>query len=438
MESNKRESDIHAAIEQLDTERLRGLLTRDGDVEEKDANGTTPLAKAVQKDSLEIVETLLNAGADVNATFCVGIPENLVFSVSLQNALSYAIVRYVIWRVPKLKLTPVRHQIIRRLIATGADLDVAEQVQHMYTSPLQNACKARLWPVVVDLIEAGSKVNAKGRNDVVPLVTAASGAGRHIYSINPGMFHNLSEDDDCPMNWSSRKKAMVSLIKGSRSLQLKTNSVSLFKHVIHGCSAGVLCMLLKADKPAYGIDEAVDVLDYEHGSTIVSIVRAIPVTMNYALFPNNRLCNPLEITKASLFQAVHNPYWNEKTRLGYIRRQFAILHLLLDVRVTVYNLDENFKQFLRLIRTRLNTDYSHDQQNTLEYCNQVLNVIDSRFDNPRNLREICRTRVRFELNIRGLCVHHIRDSINHIVEDYLLYGDVPEPEAYLVYEKEDE
>ena len=431
MESNNRESIIHAAIEQADTERLRELLSRGGDVEEKDANGTTPLGKAVERDCPEMVELLLNAGADVNASFRMYIPFKMWRSAWTQNALSYAIDLFIIFWMPRYGLTPERHQIIRRLIAAGANLDVADH----YTAPLQNACHARHWPVVVDLIEAGSKVDIRGPNDKVPLVTAASGAIRFSYRPIPHIFNSFVEEEYCPMNWPSRKKAMELLIERSRSLRRKTNSVSLFKCVIRGQSASVLCMLLKADKPAYGIDEAVDVLNFDQG--IDSIVKAIPITLKYSLFFNNRLYRPFEITIASLFQGVHNPYWNKKIKLGYIRRQFAILRLLLDVRVIVYNLDENFKQFLRLIEYRLNTDYSHGQQSTLEYCNQVLNVIESRFDNPRNLREMCRSRVRYELNIRGLCVHHIRDNITHIVRDYLLYDDVPEPEAYLVYEKKD-
>ena len=44
--------------------------------------------------------------------------------------------------------------------------------QHMYTSPLQNACTTRLWPVIMDLIEAGSRVHINGPRDMMPLATA--------------------------------------------------------------------------------------------------------------------------------------------------------------------------------------------------------------------------------------------------------------------------
>ena len=435
MASDKTESGIHAAIEQLDTERLRVLLSRGVDVEEKDAYGTTPLVRAVEEDSLEIVESLLNAGADVNAPSSVGFEEEMLFRVSLQNALSYAIVRFVVMR--RFELTPVRYQIIKRLIAAGSDLDVAEQYQDRYISTLQNACSAKLWPVIVDLVEAGSKVDVKGRRVEMPLVTAASVTGRRICeSFNPFRFDVKSEDDDCPVNWPSRKKALALLIERSPNLRIENDSKSLFSHVIEGCSAGALCMLLKADKPAYGIDEAADELDFEDEGSIIS--SAIHVTLDYDLLPSDRLYSPLEISVVDLFEGIHYPYWNDQIKLWYIRRQFAILRLLLDARVPVCNLDENFKQFLRIIRDRLNADYNNHRQGTLEYCNQVLNEIESRVDTPRNLREMCRTRVRYELNIRGLCVHHIKDNISHIVRDYLLYGDVPEPEAYLVYDEEDE
>ena len=63
--------------------------------------------------------------------------------------------------------------------------------------------------------------------------------------------------------------------------------------------------------------------------------------------------------------------------------------------------------------------------------NQVLDAVELDTTKPRRLIELCRTRVRHQLNIRGLCVHHIRSDIGHIVEKYLLYGDVPEPGEYL-------
>ena len=71
------------------------------------------------------------------------------------------------------------------------------------------------------------------------------------------------------------------------------------------------------------------------------------------------------------------------------------------------HLDNIFKQFLLLIRNRLNTHCNHLQQDTLEYCNQILHAIESDLDKPRTLLAMCRTRVRHELNIRGLSVHHI-------------------------------
>ena len=429
LESDFRESDIHVAIEQLDVERVRRLVGGSGDVEEEDRHGTTPLVKAVQMDNLEMVDLLLELGAGVNAPFSVDDPEASVFNISLKNALSYAIVRISALRWHKLELTPVRHQIIKRLIDSGSDLDVAPQFQHMYISPLQNACQGRLWPVILDLIEAGSKVDINGRHHDMPLVTAASVADR----TGQNLFDDAFEDEDWSLVGPSRKRALDVLLEKSPTLRLVTTYGSLFKQVIDGCSARVLCILLKVDKPAYGVDEAVDVLNYAARSELVDIAEANQITLDYNKLPHGFRCCPLQISIMYLLQRIYSPFPDAMRTLRYIRRQFAVLRLLLGARANACQLDGNFKQFLQLIRHRLNTNYSHFPQDILTFCNQILDAVESNLHNPQQLVEICRARVRHELNIRGLCVHHIRDSVNRIVENYLLYSDLPQPEEYLVY-----
>ena len=41
-----------------------------------------------------------------------------------------------------------------------------------------------------------------------------------------------------------------------------------------------------------------------------------------------------------------------------------------------------------------------------------------------------RTCVRYELKISGQSVHHIRNFVSHIIENYLLYGDILEQAEY--------
>ena len=93
-------------------------------------------------------------------------------------------------------------------------------------------------------------------------------------------------------------------------------------------------------------------------------------------------------------------------------------------------LDETFKQLLIIIRYQLNA-YCIHSKNILEYGNQVLDAIELDSTKPRRIIELCRTRVRHELNIRGLYVHDIRSNVGHMVEKYLLYGDVPELQNYI-------
>ena len=419
------ECSLHDAIELLDVERVRRIVGRGADIEGMDRHGNTPLVKAVQVDSLDIVDLLLHLGADVNAPVFVSGRETTVFKVSMKRTLSFAILCVSTGVAPYAELTPVRHQIIKRLIAAGAELDVVEQFQDMYISPLQNACNARLWPVVVDLIEAESIVDVKGHNREMPLMTAFSVADRS------GLFEDTFEDEDWSLVSPSKSKALDLLLEKSPTLRLVTSRGSLFRQVIDGCSARVLCTLLKVDKPAYGIDEAADLLEPGARIYIFDILKRNHITLDFEKFRFGLRCCPLEFSIMYLLRCFYYTFSDAMQTLRYIRRQFAVLRLLLDARANVCRLDENFKRFLHIIRDQLNS--THFPEDTLAFCNQILDEIEAKLYTPRKLAEICRARIRHELNIRGLCVHHIKDSVNLIVENYLLDGDLPQPEQYLEY-----
>ena len=206
----ERENNIHAAIEQGDVDHLRVLVADGVDVEQLDGYAT-PLLKAVLRDNLEMVDLLFAAGANVNSACTM---DHMNSNPSpMKNALSIAIFHLFI--LSNVALTPVRHKIIKRLIATGADLDVVDQLQHMYYSPLQTACMVKLWPVVVDLIEAGSKVDVKGPHDMMPLATATALTYRF--------------EEDCLRKWASQRKALNLLLEKSPTLRMKAEGSCSFR-----------------------------------------------------------------------------------------------------------------------------------------------------------------------------------------------------------------
>ena len=405
----QREDNIHTAIKLEDVDLLRRLIDNGCDVEENEGS-VTPLRQAVMKDNLEMVDVLLAAGANVNAECCSD------FHVpSMQNALAYAIARSQVQR--GLACTPARHEIIKRLISAGSELDVAPEFQHMYISPLQNACTVGVWPVVVDLIEAGSEVDIKDPSDRMPLALAVG--------LNSGF------EGDCLLTWTSRRKVLGLLLEKSSTLRVKAGGMSLFRRIINGSPVGVMCMLLKADKPSYGIDEAVDALPQAARDLVVSFTEKNDVILDYNMLYTGRMCRPLELSTLRLILLMNSQHITaDREHMGNIRHQFGILNLLLDARVNACHLDGNFKQLLGLVRHRINKYHNHNKE-ILEYVIQVLDAIESDSTNPRRLVELCRTGVRHELNIRGLCVHHIRGKVGHMMEKYLLYGDVPEPEKYM-------
>ena len=287
----------------------------------------------------------------------------------------------------------------------------------MYTSPFQNACTARRWPVIVDLIETGSRVHINGPWNMMPLASAA------------GLSNGF--ENSCLYARAPRRKALDLLLEKSPTLRVKPQGLYLFKRVIYDSLSGILCLLLKANKPAYGIDEAVDELDNATRYSMINFAETNNVILDKSTLYNGRMCCPLGMSILYVDKFMHAQCWGGyQGNLDNLSRQFAILRLLLDARVNVCRLGETFKQLLRIIRYRLNSYFIHSK-NILEYGNQVLDAVELDSTKPRRLIELCRSRVRHVFNVCGLYVHHIRSYVGHTVEKYLLHGHVPELENYM-------
>lgn len=63
---------LHFAVENSDCEVVEQLLERGADVDVQDSGGTTPLHNAAISNASEVAELLLNRGADVNVQDVVG------------------------------------------------------------------------------------------------------------------------------------------------------------------------------------------------------------------------------------------------------------------------------------------------------------------------------------------------------------------------------
>ena len=137
-------------------------------------------------------------------------------------------------------------------------------------------------------------------------------------------------------------------------------------------------MFLKTDKPAYGIDETVEKLDDMARNSVMQFAHRNNITLDCnALYNGRRYC-PLEMSILYTSKLVHAGRLSGcKANVVKLRSQFSILHLLLDARLNVCNLDGNFKELLKRIRYRLNEYYNHCMDIVGYGKKSYLNVLDT-------------------------------------------------------------
>ena len=151
-----KEHNDHGAEQRRLRHQVEILLDAEGcsSVNSPDADaGRTPLHWAVHYGRLELVEHLLNAGADVNRR-----------DVQWETAFSVAV-----------RLG--RRDAMRQLVAAGCDVTVTDS---MFGTALHTAAREGLVDVVPLLIDAGLDVNLKCVGGVTPLMMAAGAGHRAV------------------------------------------------------------------------------------------------------------------------------------------------------------------------------------------------------------------------------------------------------------------
>lgn len=162
-------SALHYAIKQGDVSAVNTLIVNGADVNSKDGLFTT-LTRAASCNKLEIVQILLNFGADVNLTAC-------------DDWTPYAI-NYV--------AESGSGELITLLIENGAIIDKTSNKENPQNAktPLHTACRCGNYDAVLALIKGGAKINGNISpnisvshwNDGTPLDWAANSL---TYKDNP-------------------------------------------------------------------------------------------------------------------------------------------------------------------------------------------------------------------------------------------------------------
>ena len=397
----------------------------------KSVSNYTPLMRAVCADRLDLVERLIEAGANVKAMIKNYFLGDSFYGYKV-NVLGLALKHCHKER----KLDRTRFDIIKCLIQAGSKLDRRDNECNAILSvfgyhlsrtstPLYIACSSYLWPVVVELLQAGCELDVD------------QGIGNTLMTCL-----NRADDLDRVIEFSadllavSSTDAMKSVLEKVPTLRLRyfVYDSSVMCIVIREPSPAILQLFLQSGKPIHGLEELVEVLDLtgfpgceDDRVHCLDLPDDAQARLREVKILHGHLGSPLQDSLLQLMYKIYRPQENFSWPLT--QKQFLILRMLLDAGVTMHTLDQSSQQFLYCAREWLDKQVTgHDKVDEagVAMCYQILDQAELFLANPRRLDQLCRTQVRHYLSIAGLNVQDFsrQHAISSIVMSYLLYDDV--------------
>ncbi|HSU88745.1 MAG TPA: ankyrin repeat domain-containing protein [Terriglobia bacterium] len=202
------------AVKNNDAKTARTLITQHVDVNSTDADGSTALHWAAQRDNVELVDALLTAGADARAATRYNVMP-LYFACLNGNAT-------IIERLLKAGADPNSTaeegqtalmtaalngnvSAIKVLLAHKADVNAKEPVRGQ--TALMWAASEGNARAIEALIEAGADVNAKSKTGMTPLLFAVRNG--HTPSVIALLNHRANVNDVAPDGTSALNMAVV-------------------------------------------------------------------------------------------------------------------------------------------------------------------------------------------------------------------------------------
>lgn len=208
------EGNLMEAVKNQDVSAVRSLLAQRADVNATEADGSTALHWAAQRDNAEIVDLLIAAGANVKAATrynitplflaCAngnaGIIEHLLNAGADPNGTSEE------GETALMKASRVgKVEAIKLLLSRGAKVNVAEpyrgQTALMWAAAGGNAAAEEM------LIEFGADVNAKSKGGFTALLFAVRNG--HIDAVKALLKHGANANDLAPDGTSALNMAVV-------------------------------------------------------------------------------------------------------------------------------------------------------------------------------------------------------------------------------------
>lgn len=121
---------LHYYTQTGNTKKLNTYLAEGGDINARNSGGETALMQAVRNGNLEMIDFLLNAGADINASYAPSGLTPLRIAIEQNNA-----------------------PLVSVLIDRGADVNQTNEVNW---SPIMSAVRNADIPIIQILIDAGA------------------------------------------------------------------------------------------------------------------------------------------------------------------------------------------------------------------------------------------------------------------------------------------
>lgn len=147
---------LHQAVRRKESsaEIVRMLVNHGASLKAKDKNDLTPFALAAKYSNGDVLQVLLDAGADIHTSSYAGKPRENGYSPLL------------------LAVDARNEEAVRVLVTAGADIDV--QTTERKCTALMMAAKMESWDIVSVLVDGGANVNLCDAKKTTPLMEAAS------------------------------------------------------------------------------------------------------------------------------------------------------------------------------------------------------------------------------------------------------------------------
>jgi ankyrin repeat protein len=171
---------LFSAIKDGELEEVRGLIKEGADINEKDANGNTPLLKACEHGRADLVELLIKAGARVNAWNDSRISPIIAATWAASEPFQFNRTRAFNAQSLENRNPEQRERIVALLLENQAGLRSKGPSD---VTPLMGASALGLTEAVSELLDHGADPNEKTKSSATALHFAAANGWANIVQL---------------------------------------------------------------------------------------------------------------------------------------------------------------------------------------------------------------------------------------------------------------